>query len=352
VNAEELAGYLRDKLGESVADAHVAYGQLTLTLVPEALPEAARMCKQDERLAFDFFDFMAGVDEKEDGFAVITHLYSLRHRHHVQLRALAPGGRETPELPTISDVYRGANWHEREAYDMFGIAFTGHPGLEPRILTVENFEGWPLRKDFLLTTREAKPWPGAKEPQETPKAGERSGDGAAAQEPRDPEDKAAAAKAKAERAKQKAAQMRAKKAAERAAEAAGGGSEAAQTPGGAAQVAGSDIAADAAAGAVGGDTGEGATQDARGADDPVDDPEAEATLGEGARPEPGASPGETSEGSHAGDADAPPSAGAPSAPADSAESDPERAADERAGKSDEARADETETDDADRGEDK
>jgi NADH-quinone oxidoreductase subunit C len=336
VNAEELAGYLRDKLGEAVADAHVAYGQLTLTLEPEALPEAARMCKQDERLGFDLFDFMAGVDEKEDGFAVITHLYSVRHRHHVQLRALAPGGREAPELPTISDIYRGANWHEREAYDMFGIAFTGHPGLEPRILTVENFEGWPLRKDFLLTTREAKPWPGAKEPkeapEEAPEPGERTGDGAGT--PGASEDKAAAAKAKAERAKRKAAQMRAEKAAQRAAEA-GEGQPSEQTPQGAAQIADSDIAADAAAGAVGGDTAAGATQDAAGAQDPVDDPEAEAILGEGATPEPGASPGETSEGMHAGDADDPPSAGAPTEPADSAEADPDRAADARGSESEE-----------------
>ena len=229
MQAEVLADYLRTKLEDRVVDTTVAYGQLTLTVVPQAYPLAARICKQDAKLAFDFFDFMSGVDERDDGFAVLTHLYSVRHRHHLNLRAMASGGRENPELPSLTGVYRGANWHEREAYDMFGIAFTGHPGLEPRILTVENFEGWPLRKEFLLMTREAKPWPGAKEPEEAPKPqdkaeGDSNGGGAADE----PVDRAAAAKAKAERAKKKAAEMRAKKARERASAASQGGGDKAE----------------------------------------------------------------------------------------------------------------------------
>jgi len=66
----------------------------------------------------------------------------------------------------LTDLFLGANWMEREAYDMYGIEFAGHPALLPRILTVDNFEGWPLRKDFLLASRVVKPWPGVAEPKE------------------------------------------------------------------------------------------------------------------------------------------------------------------------------------------
>ena len=166
IEAGDLVALLRAALEDGVLDADVQYGEAVLTLDPGALVKAARLCKSDERLAFDFFDWMSGVDLGDEGFAVVTHLYSVRHRHHVNLRVVAAGGREEPVLPTLTGVYAGANWGEREAYDMFGISFEGHPGLLPRILTVENFEGWPLRKDFLLTTREAKAWPGAKEPED------------------------------------------------------------------------------------------------------------------------------------------------------------------------------------------
>ena len=218
---EAIAALLAERLPEVVTATTVAHGQLTVDVVPEHLPRAAALCKREKALAMDFFDMMAGVDAGEDGFHVVTRLYSTRHRHEVLLRALAEGGREAPRLPSLTGVYRGANWHEREAYDMYGIVFDGHPGLEPRILTVENFEGWPLRKDFLLTTREIKPWPGEK----VPKAKEEPAKADAGDEPADEgpseEEKAAAKKAKAERAKQKAAEMRAKKRAQREAEAGG-----------------------------------------------------------------------------------------------------------------------------------
>jgi NADH-quinone oxidoreductase subunit C len=125
--------------------------------------EAAEFAKTTRGLDLTFFDMMAGVDEGEDGFAVVTHLYSPIHRHHVLLRTTTP--RDNPKVPTISGVFRGANWHEREAWEMFGIVFEGHPNLV-KLLLSDEFEGHPLRKEFALLTREAKPWPGAKEPGE------------------------------------------------------------------------------------------------------------------------------------------------------------------------------------------
>jgi NADH-quinone oxidoreductase subunit C len=210
---EPLAAYLRERLEDRIADHTTAYGQLTVTVAPEALPSAVQLCRDDTRLAFDFFDFMSGVDEREDGFAVVTHLYSTRHRHHITIRALAPGGRDEPHLPTITHLYHGANWYEREVYDMFGVVFDGHPGLLPRILTVENFEGFPLRKEFLLMTREVKPWPGLKEPKD---AEEEEGDGEAPSTGPSAEEKARMAREKAERAKAKAAEARKRRALEQA----------------------------------------------------------------------------------------------------------------------------------------
>lgn len=218
MSPEELADYLRERLADRVVDTSVSYGQLTVTVTPEAYPDAARLCKDDPALAFDFFEFLAGVDREDQGFEVVTHLYATSHRRHITLKTLAPGGRDNPTVPTLTGVYRGANWHERETYDMFGVEFEGHPQLTPRILTTEDFEGWPLRKDFLLSTREAKPWPGLKEPGEP--AGDDGADApeAAPLSAEDAEAKAQAARDKAERAKAKAAEMRAQKAAERGAE--------------------------------------------------------------------------------------------------------------------------------------
>jgi NADH:ubiquinone oxidoreductase subunit C len=346
VTPEALVDYLADALGDRVVDTKVAYGQIFVTVQPEAWVDAARLCKEDRRLACNYWEFLDAVDRSEDGFEVVTHLYSVEHRHGVTLKAAVPGGREKPVMPSLSGIFRGANWSERETYDMFGIEFEGHPRLEPRILSVENFEGWPLRKDFLLSTREAKPWPGSKEPEER-KADDTAGSPTAGEAPVSAEEKAAAAKAKAERAKAKAAAMRAKKAEERAAaqrgeepdqtaqaeaaaaqmatteeaedaaaaaeavdqgevvtdpqadaaDATGGGDttdEAAgvvaaaagepepQTPEGAAEIADSAIAKDAAAGAVQGDVAAGAPGDEPNVDQPVHDPEAEAAAGEGA----------------------------------------------------------------------
>jgi NADH-quinone oxidoreductase subunit C len=242
VTPEELEDRFTDAFGDQVVDTVIAYGQLTVTLEPHALVEAARMCKQDPELACTFFDFMSGVDLGEEGFAVVTHLYSPTHGHHVMLRAVAPGGRDDPRLPSLTPVYRGANWHERETWDMFGVVFEGHPGLAPRLLTVENFEGWPLRKDFKLMTRLAKPWPGEKEPTPAQPAGEQQpgqgastggdqgqegasggggpsekGAGAEAGEQPTGEDRSRAASERAARAKAKAAEMRQRRAEQAAA---------------------------------------------------------------------------------------------------------------------------------------
>jgi NADH:ubiquinone oxidoreductase subunit C len=164
---EETEALLRDRLGgEAIVGSLVEYGVFTLRIAQDHWLEAARRCRDEPLLAYDLFDNLFAVDMREEGFDVVTVLYSTSTGNRLVLRTRCDGGRGAPTCPSISEVYRGANWMERETWDMFGIEFEGHPGLAPRILTVENFEGWPLRKDFHLTSRAVKPWPGVKEPAE------------------------------------------------------------------------------------------------------------------------------------------------------------------------------------------
>lgn len=163
---DELGAFLRKRLGDGLVETRFEYDLFTVVLTNEAYLAAAILCRDERLLAFDMFDCSFGVDEREDGFSVATILYSTTKGVRICLKTLAQGGREAPVVPSLAPVYPGANWMERETWDMFGIEFEGHPGLAPRILTVENFEGWPLRKDFYLTSRVAKPWPGVKEPAE------------------------------------------------------------------------------------------------------------------------------------------------------------------------------------------
>ena len=110
-----------------------------------------------------YFDWLSAVDEG-DSFSVYCHLYAPKRLGHVLVLTEVPANE--PSLDSATDVYRGAAWHERETHEMFGIAFPGHPHLVPLLLSDE-FVGHPLRKDFVLTARVSKSWPGAKEPGES-----------------------------------------------------------------------------------------------------------------------------------------------------------------------------------------
>ncbi len=117
-----------------------------------------------DRLSLDYFDWLSAVDEQDAGFQVVAHLYDPANRRRILLRTSVTS--ESPSLATATDVFRGASWHERETHEMFGIDFVGHPYLVPLLLP-DGFEGHPLRKEFVLAARVAKPWPGAKEPGES-----------------------------------------------------------------------------------------------------------------------------------------------------------------------------------------
>jgi NADH-quinone oxidoreductase subunit C len=135
-----------------------------LDLPRERWREVATTVRDDAELELSYFDWLSAVDEQEAGFAVVTHLWSVRYRHGALLRTSVP--REDPVLPSLVPVFAGAAWHERETFEMFGITFDGHPDLRPLLLP-DGFTGHPLRKDFVLASRVAKEWPGAREPGES-----------------------------------------------------------------------------------------------------------------------------------------------------------------------------------------
>ena len=110
-----------------------------------------------------FFDFLTAVDLEEEGFEVVCRLWDpgARTEHLLTTRC----SRDDPQVPTLTPLFAGAAWHERATAEMFGITFVGHD--TARLLLSETFEGHPLRKDFPLAAREAKQWPGAKDPGES-----------------------------------------------------------------------------------------------------------------------------------------------------------------------------------------
>ncbi|MFN2590885.1 MAG: NADH-quinone oxidoreductase subunit C [Actinomycetota bacterium] len=161
----EIGDRLRAQFGDDILETEDVHGHAVVKTASGRYQEIARFLRDEPELGFDFFDFLSGVDltPKGGGFQVVTHLYSTSHNHHVRLKVDCDAGQ--PRCPTLSDVWPGANWHEREAAELFGVVFDGHPHLV-KLLLPEQFEGHPLRKDFALMTREAKPWPGAAEGEE------------------------------------------------------------------------------------------------------------------------------------------------------------------------------------------
>src|SRR5690242_11072665 len=123
-----------DQLGARIANlidgasADVSFGQLSVDVAAGAWVEAARAVRDDADIACQFFDWLSAYDDGEE-LAVVVHVWSNAHRHHVRLSTRVPknGG----SLPTLTEIWPGANWHERETYEMFGVVFDGHPNLLP-----------------------------------------------------------------------------------------------------------------------------------------------------------------------------------------------------------------------------
>lgn len=114
-------------------------------VAPTALKDVAMFMRDEEKLAFDYLMCLSGVDHTGGKLGVVYHLSSMKWNHKFTLKVEVAV--ENPHVQSVASVWRTADWHEREAYDMIGIVFDGHPDLR-RILLPDDWEGFPLRKDY------------------------------------------------------------------------------------------------------------------------------------------------------------------------------------------------------------
>lgn len=149
---------LKEAFGEAVLETHACFGNETAVVAREKIVDIIQFLRDAPGLEFNFMMDLAGADYpgREERFEVVYHLYSLKNKKRVRIKTRCP--ESSPVVPTITPLYKAANWFEREAFDLFGIRFEGHPNLK-RILMFEEFEGWPLRKDYPVNKRPKVPSP-------------------------------------------------------------------------------------------------------------------------------------------------------------------------------------------------
>jgi NADH-quinone oxidoreductase subunit C len=148
--SERVLQVLKEKFGDAVLETHSYRGDDTAIVDAPRWNEICRFLRDDPQMDMNLFVDLCGADypDREPRFEVVLHLYSIARRHRVRLKTrVGDSEGDGAEVDSISDVWPGANWFEREAYDMFGITFRGHPDLR-RILLYPEFEGFPLRKDY------------------------------------------------------------------------------------------------------------------------------------------------------------------------------------------------------------
>src|SRR4030042_2655532 len=142
LSPQELANRIGEQLPGTVVEAQ----ETALFLKSEALLDVARFLKTTPSLDFNLLVSISAVDYLEY-FELVYHLTSITHNHSIVLKTRCDD-RDKPTVPSVSGLWRGANFQEREIYDLMGISFSGHPNLK-RIVLWEGFEGHPLRKDYL-----------------------------------------------------------------------------------------------------------------------------------------------------------------------------------------------------------
>ena len=154
---ETLAAALQAAFDPPLTSVTVGLGEVTVVVAPERLSDVMRALRDRPEFRFESLIDACGVDYSTYGdgawdgarFAAVYHLLSLSHNHRLRVRAFA-GDDAFPILPSVVDVWPAANWFEREAFDLYGIVFDGHPDLR-RLLTDYGFVGHPFRKDFPLS---------------------------------------------------------------------------------------------------------------------------------------------------------------------------------------------------------
>jgi NADH-quinone oxidoreductase subunit C len=145
-----LVAALQHEHPEWIADVISAFGEITIVVPREHIVTACSFLKTWPESRFDFLSDICGADrgaEEDPRFEVNYHLFSTTLHHRLRLKVVL--SEDDPHVPTVTGVWRTANWHERETFDLFGVVFNGHPDLR-RILLPEDWQGHALRKDFPL----------------------------------------------------------------------------------------------------------------------------------------------------------------------------------------------------------
>lgn len=153
---QQLALRVQERFSTQITATHVEFGELTVELPREHLLSVCVALRDEDAFHFEQLMDVCGVDYQEYGngvwsgprFAVVYHLLSVKQNHRIRLRTFVDD--EMPVVDSVTSIWNGANWFEREAFDLFGIIFEGHPDLR-RILTDYGFIGHPFRKDFPLS---------------------------------------------------------------------------------------------------------------------------------------------------------------------------------------------------------
>ncbi len=156
---KEIAEKIKEKFPDQVVDIAEFRDQVSVILKRGKIVDICRYLHDNPHLFFDHLQDLTGVDylgKKDPRFEVVYNLYSIKYRHKIRLKAQVT--ESDPKINSVISVWAGANWHERECSDMFGIIFLGHPDLR-KILMPEDWEGHPLRKDYPLKGPE-KEWHG------------------------------------------------------------------------------------------------------------------------------------------------------------------------------------------------
>lgn len=152
--ANPSAATLQAKFGAAIVRVEVVWGETVVYVAAASVKEIIRYLHDDESQLYDFLSDVTAVEYRDDQvpIEVVWHLRSLPYRRFLRIKALLPKGQPL-EIDSVYDIYRSADWLERECYDMFGIRFRGHPDLRRLLMWEQYKEGYPLRKDFPLRGR-------------------------------------------------------------------------------------------------------------------------------------------------------------------------------------------------------
>ena len=152
---EELLEEVLFNLADDLIKTEITLGDVVIHVSPKALYRVAGLLKTNMELSFDYLSQISGVDyleqDREPRFEAVYELHSIKHGHSIRLRVHLD--EENPTVPTVTSIWKGADFPERELFDMFGFNVTGHPNLK-RLIMPEDWEGHPLLKDYPLTIEE------------------------------------------------------------------------------------------------------------------------------------------------------------------------------------------------------